>query len=136
MSEPTFQVFLKSKGLRFYIPNAVPNPKTSDIPLALEFREELKDRSIENNPITFEGYICTQLAAYLIEGIEGVITKEKIIDAAQSIKDVDFKGLKLSFNPQTRVLSNTIWIDPGTKEPWKKVDLNMHVARRTPGVNS
>ncbi len=118
----TLHNFLKEKGLQMIIPNLVPDPKTSDVPIAKEFREAAQKANVSLDANTFEGYVNGALLVYLLEQIEGEITTDKLIKSAENIKDVDFQGIKLNFDPKSRVLSQQSWIDFGTGENWKHVE--------------
>jgi hypothetical protein len=63
--------------------------------------------------VTFEGFINSSILAMSLENIEPPFTKEKILAELESIRNLNFKGLKLNFNPETRELSNHVWIDTG-----------------------
>ncbi len=116
------QNFLKGKGLKMIIPNLVPDPKTSEIPIAKEFRQAAKKAGVPLYANAFEGYVNGALLVYLLEQIEGEVTADKLIKAAENIKNVDFNGIKLNFDPKSRVLSHQSWIDFGTGEDWKHVE--------------
>ncbi|MEX0848969.1 MAG: ABC transporter substrate-binding protein [Candidatus Dependentiae bacterium] len=123
LGEVPFQSFIKSKGLKTYVPNVVPDPERSNIEIAQEFREAAKKESMSIDTVGFEAYINAFLAEYLLSKVDGQLTKEKIIKVAESIKDEDFKGLKLNFNPQTRELSYHMWLSKGDGSPWTKVEV-------------
>jgi hypothetical protein len=52
----------------------------------------------------------------VLKSIPEPITKEKIVDAMKILNARDFKGLKLRFSPQTRELSQDVWLDTGAEE--------------------
>lgn len=121
--EASFKNFMKLKGLNFFIANVVPNPEVSDTEIAKEFRNKAYKGNIVIDTISFEGYILASLTVYVLEQIKGEITKQKIIDVIRGMKDFDFKGLKLSYNPELNTLSNDLWISEGFDEKWLKVNL-------------
>jgi ABC-type branched-subunit amino acid transport system substrate-binding protein len=120
--EDAFEQFIKDIGITFIFTRVVPNPHTSQLEIAQEYREQSKKYDMKVDKLAFEMYINASILFYLIERINGPITKETIIDAAESIKDYDLKGFSLNFNPETRELSHTIWLDNGDGE-WKPVDI-------------
>lgn len=124
LEEKSFLNFARDKGLRFILPNVLPDAKNSEIELATTFRKLAKANDIEIDQAAFEAYVYMDLTAYLLQQVEGVLTKEKIIQIAQDIKDLDFQGLLLSFNSNTRILAQHIWINTGEDQPWikKKID--------------
>lgn len=121
MGEELFRDFLKSQGLssRFVDVQTTPNPK-GNLEIAKEYRAALGSKPIDAS--SFEGYLNASLLVELLKRIKGPLSKEKIIEAAEHIKNENFKGLQLDFNPKTRVLSKVIWLDEG-KEDWTAIPL-------------
>ncbi len=111
--EDAFERFLKDKGLEFVLVRMVPDPNTSTLQIAKEYREWADKRNIPYDKISFEQYINANILFQILRKIEGPINKESIIAVAEALKDYPFKGLVLNFNPETRELSDTLWIDPG-----------------------
>jgi len=110
----------KSRGINVITSSVVPDPINSTTKIAQQYREDMK-KYFSNKPLTpfsFEGYIN---AALLVEGIKLVkspLTVEKIINAFTGLKHVKFKDLELKFNPETRSLSNNVWINTGDGKEW------------------
>ena len=117
--EDAFERFLKDKGLRFILTRVVPDPHRSDLEIAKEYRELADMRNVPYDKISFEEFINAQILFEILRNIKGPITKEKIIAFAETMKKYPLKGLMLNFNPQTRELSDTLWLDPGEGE-WIK----------------
>jgi len=65
------------------------------------------------NEDALEGYINIQILHEIIHHISAPLTKEKIILAMENIKDFNFKGILLNFDPVNRELSKSVWIDHG-----------------------
>jgi len=118
MSESAFKSFITERGLKFIVTNVVPNPATSSLEIVKEFRKNIEKYKIPIGVFALEAYIGAKLFIYLSKQIKGTITKEAIIKITEQIKNQDFKGLKLNFDPQRRQLINTVWLDTGEKE-WK-----------------
>lgn len=118
MGEASVQDYVKSKGLALAHSSVWPSPRESDLPMVKEFRTFAKNNNLEVSNSSLEAYVDAQIFFYLLKQIEGPITKENIIKAAENTKNVDFKGFKLNFNPQTRVLENSLWINPGDGSEW------------------
>lgn len=133
LGEDVFQNFIRDKGLTFYVANILPNPATSNIEIAKDFRALAKEAQIMTDIFAFEAYVNTMLTAFLISNVEGEVNKEKIIRFAESLNKVDFKGLELTFNPRTRELSNGLWISKGDGSPWTLIPVlsNMPEESRT-----
>ncbi len=111
--EDAFERFLKDKGLEFVLVRMVPDPNTSTLQIAKEYREWADKRNVSYDKVSFEQYINANILFQILRKIEGPINKESIIAVAENLKDYPFKGLVLNFNPETRELSDTLWIDPG-----------------------
>lgn len=123
------QTFLREKGLKMIIPCSVPNPKTSELPIVKEFRLAAENAGIALDVNALEGYVDIAIFAYLLKQVEGQITIEKIMQAAEKIKDLDFGGLKLNFDPSLRVLSQYTWLDLGAGQEWVQIDLGAERAK-------
>lgn len=121
--EAAFKNFMKVKGLPFLVANVVPNPETSDIELAQQFRNKIKQTNMVLDTISFEGYIMASLTEYIFTHVKGSLSKENIINFVRTIKNIDFKGLKLDFNALSNRLSNKLWISESNDPNWIEVDL-------------
>lgn len=112
------QVFLHERGLKIIIPCVVPNPNSTTMAIAEKYKKALENSASVPDPNGLEGYINVSLFAYLLSKVEGTITVEKLMHVAQEIKNLDFEGLALDFDPKTRVLSHNIWLDLGDGSDW------------------
>jgi len=115
--EDAFERFLKDKGLNFVLIRMVPDPATSDLQIAKEYREWADKKNVAYDKVSFEQYINANILFHILRKIEGPVTADKIIAIAEQFKNEPFKGLELNFDPQTRELSDTLWIDSGIG-PW------------------
>lgn len=120
--DDSFTRFAKSLGLPSVFSNVVPNPATSKLPIVEHYRRLMNQNSLMYNVYSLEGYIGTRL---LIDAVKEIDTIEKVdhstlLKKLESIKDLDFLGLPLNFNPKTRELSTTVWLDTGNEE-WIEV---------------
>lgn len=118
-SDREFNDFIKKIGLQFIVMNIVPNPETSTLQIANEFRELMKKDAIDPDAWAFEGYIAGSLLLDCLKKIKGDITTDSIMKQFESYKNYNFKGLELNFNPETRELSKYLWINEGKPE-WKQ----------------
>ncbi len=109
----TFKHFLEGKGLKFIISRTFPDPYTSQLPIVKEYRRDMKNAHFEHNfsNYSLEGYISAQVLVELLTRIKGAVTMDAIIKQAEAIKNFNFKGLMLNFNPETRELRNDVWVD-------------------------
>lgn len=108
-SDP-FCKFLDNRGIEYLLTSIVPDPITSTLRIAKEFREHLAKRGIKANSNAFEGYISASLIIDAINKINPPITEDKIMKYFENMKDYKLKGLNLTFNPETRDLSQPTWI--------------------------
>ncbi len=111
--------YCKDRGIRYSVISLVANPAESPLPIAQDFRKFAERNGIAVDPLAFQAYISARIFTRFIQGIDGKVTNEKIIKAAEACVDVDLGGITLSFNSGRRWLINKIWIDPG-KGPWQE----------------
>ena len=119
----SFKKNLRQKGFAMAIPSLVPDPKTSELPVVKDFRSFAQTNHIEVEPIALQTYISARMFVEIIKKIKGPVTKQKIIEVAEQFKGFDLGGIPLTFDPQTRRLINTLWIDSG-KEQWQEKSID------------
>lgn len=123
---PIFSIqktLLKSRGVRIITSSVVPDPFRSTLPIAQEYRADMK-KYLPNktvNPYSFEGYINAALFVDAINTTKGPITTRTVMATLEAYKNRDFKGLSLSFDPVTRSLHSTVWLSSGDGKEWVKV---------------
>lgn len=116
----SFKQYYKRRGLRIVATNLIPDPLKSDLLIAQDYRKEAAENNVVISPQTFEAYIYGSLLVEAIRITKGEISPKAILKTLESMKNYDFKGLKLTFNPEKRELSDVIWIDPGNGFPWEQ----------------
>jgi len=119
-AEKSFKDFLKDKGLRMTIISPVPNPESPDLEIAQEFRKKGEEANVEIDPWVFESYIGSSLFIYGLQQLKGDVTKDSLRKVYEGMKDKNYKGLELDFNPATRQLQRYLWLDTG-EATWKKM---------------
>jgi len=127
LSGDTFENPWRATGHEIVIASVVPNPEaesagTTKYPLKLiqSFQKFAKDNSIPLDTTALEGYIDARIAVELFKQAQNDIRNEKIIELAEKMKNFLLDDLPLTFNPLTRELYNTIWIDTG-KGDWQSI---------------
>lgn len=122
LGDVVFKAFLQEHGLttRYLDSQNIPNPKTSMLEIMQEYRQEIRDKTID--VFSAEAYIVASIFIDVLKRIDGDITNEKIVETMEKTKQYNFKGLTLDFNPAARRLSNFIWLDNGKPE-WTKIEL-------------
>lgn len=124
MGEEGFKNLLKSQGLKMITASGVPNPASTNFEITREYQEDAKSQGIINfsNIYMLEGFINMSLLIEILGKIKKEINMDSIIEASENIKNVEFKGLKLNFNPKNRQLNDKLWLDTGEAE-WLEVTI-------------
>lgn len=137
-----FDSFVRHKAKMYIVGRAVPNPASTNINVEIpdknatggkrkieltiinDFKSVMAARKEEgalfeapDDPIRFMGYICGRLLVAILRQVNGVITKEKILDAAATMLDFSLAGLPLSYDLLRHQFSDYVWLDVGT-ENW------------------
>ncbi len=122
LAEESFTKFSSSRGLSFSIAEITPNPQTSTLTIAQDFRDVLrKQGGIEGDVFMFEGYISASLAFSILQKATAM-TPEAINKVLPTLH-TNFKGIPLSFNPDTRELAQLLWIYTDTHQ-WVRQELS------------
>lgn len=84
---------------RLLISQVVPNPTTSTLPIAKQFREDMKAAGQEKsiNFVAFEGYLNSHFFAEALKVAGPNPTRENLIEAFES-KEYDLGGIKVQFS--------------------------------------
>ncbi len=117
------QNFIKKNNIKCIISNIVPNPQDQTLALSNEFQKDMKNAHIIADTISFEVYISTHIFLHLIKQIKEPINKQSIMHAGEQLKHFNYKGLLLDFDPKTRQLLHTVWVNPGTGASWIPISL-------------
>jgi len=130
LGTPTFKTYLEETELiRQYVGiETVPNPKKSNLEIMKQYRESINAADVDI--FSAQAYICAQLYKNITKQVKGPTTKQAIKNVAESIKNYEFKGLTLQFNPTNRALSNIVWIDSG-KDKWERYELKKTKPKKT-----
>lgn len=116
-----FRNFLRSKGLELIMARVMPNPEVPTLEIIKNYQQDMR----RYNPTaawsvdSLEGYLNMDVLIYVLHSLEEPITDEAIMAQLENIKELEYKGLHLNFNPATRELLRDVWIDTGTGE-WIK----------------
>jgi ABC-type branched-subunit amino acid transport system substrate-binding protein len=119
LASDEFKKLAKEKNIQLITSQLSPNPKTSQLDIVKEYRNEIKKTGYPLSHFSLDAYISGSIFMDILKKIKGEITKEKIIKETEKIKNYDFKGLKLNFNPERREIANNVWLDIG-KDQWIK----------------
>ena len=110
-TDATFLVpqILQSKGVNFTYASPVPDPVTSGIKLATDYRRDLTNFFPDepHNILSFSFYIAARLVIQALEKTstqKTIATTTALITQLEQFKNVDFHGFPVNFNPQNRYL--------------------------------
>lgn len=124
LSSHSIDTFLTKNEIDCLRSNVVPNPQDPTLPLCKEFLQDMAQADIKPDTRALEAYMSTQIFLDVVKKMKSPINKQTIMRECEKIHNVDFKGLKLNFDPNTRQLLNTIWIDEGTQKLWIAIPLS------------
>ncbi len=119
LGEKGFRNFLQYYGLSALFSQVVPNPLTSPLPIAQEYRKDITAYGMTPDTYSFEGYIYGALTADLVKKIEGPITQDSLARVVEKLKGYSFKGLTLTYDPAHRQILNDLWLEVSPNE-WIK----------------
>lgn len=87
------------EGDNILISQVVPNPETSQLPMAVQFRADMKaaEQEKSTNFVAFEGYINAYFFAEALKAAGKDPTRESLIEAFES-KEFDLGGIKVLFS--------------------------------------
>ncbi|MFA6535016.1 MAG: ABC transporter substrate-binding protein [Candidatus Babeliales bacterium] len=127
------ETLTKSRGITIITSSVVPDPFKSSLKIAKEYRADMKKYFPNKNlsPFSFEGYINAAILCECIKASQFPISANKLINTIENIKNFDIpllKDLKLNFNPETRTLSNRVWINVGNGKEWEEWSSNIERA--------
>ncbi len=125
-SEENIRQFIAEKGLNenVIITQNEPNPETSQMPLMKEYRQAMGTRSLD--VFSFEGYLNAAVLVEVLKKMTEPVSKEAVFRHMQAIKQWDFGGFELDYEPVRRQLYHTMWIDSG-KPDWTPVNLRTYL---------
>ena len=113
LGQTEFKEFLRKQGLPWIIAQRVPDPQKSSLEIVQEFRTDAEKNKLPLDVFALEAYIGTSLTIDFLKKISGPITKESLQKVIKDTKNYAYKGLQLSYNPETGELINNVWLDTG-----------------------
>lgn len=116
----SFRKYCRGRGLRIMTTHLVPDPFQSDLLIAQDYRKEADENNIVLSPQVFEAYVFASLFVEALRITKGTPNANNIKQTLESIKNYEYKGLKLSFNPETREISDAVWLDRGDGSAWRR----------------
>ena len=120
--DDVFESFLKDGlGLTCLFSRVVPNPTWSTFPIVQEYRVRMNERKIPYDDYSLEAYLCTRLLCDILEKGNGDNGHKVITQQLEALKDYEFGGLTFTFDPQTRQISDRVWLDFQDGQDWKEI---------------
>ena len=110
-----FSTFVRNKGLSLTMSNIVPNPNNTLIQLVKEYANDLQTFMPEEGKdvTSLEAYLSASLLIDALQNLSPPYTTNKLTNYFEQIKNRNFKGINLNFNPETRTLMDRVWLDTG-----------------------
>jgi len=107
-----------SAGLTMVVSRAVPSPFDRTLQIAADYQDEMDKwyAGALYNAESFEGYLAASILLEARAKVEKPATANKIMNWLEGRKQYAYKGLVLDFNPQTRELMNSVWLDTGSQK--------------------
>ncbi|MFC1842344.1 ABC transporter substrate-binding protein [Candidatus Dependentiae bacterium] len=105
-----FKKFLDNRGISFVVSSVVPEPQQSNLAIAKEHCKLMLDTGLIPTIHSFLGYIAGKLFAQATDKITSPITNKKLLQYFENLKNYNFEGLHISFDPKTRELLKDTWI--------------------------
>jgi len=127
----SFNDFLKSKEVKFIRTHGLPSLNETNLQIVKEYLDEIKSTSLIPNTYSFEGYVGASIFIEACKKINAKVTKEKIIAVIKSFKNYKFKGLTLTFNPETCSLLQDISLEKADGK-WIKLPDDSNASKTEP----
>ncbi len=117
-----FRESLKLRGLSVIMAQDFPNPQGQSL-IAQQYQSDISRYTpgARMDPDSLKGYVAGCVLFEAIKNIKGQITQESITRYFENMHDVEYKGLRLNFDPSTRQLLHTVWLDTGAQD-WLPID--------------
>ncbi|MBA3752529.1 ABC transporter substrate-binding protein [Candidatus Dependentiae bacterium] len=111
LGDKAFRRFLDDHGLSAIFAQVVPNPRTSMLEIAKDYRRDIAPYGLLPDTYSFEGYIYGSLAADFFRKIKGPINPQSLAHVIENLKNYPFKGLTLTYDPSNRQIANNLWLE-------------------------
>ncbi len=120
LSEDVFRKYLSDHGINVIFSQVMPNPKTSNMEIVKEYRDKMDRSNFPYDVYSLEAYIATTLYIDILKKNNGSTSRDKFLEQVRSIKNYNFKGFELTFNPTQNSLSRNVWIERNDQD-WEKM---------------
>jgi branched-chain amino acid transport system substrate-binding protein len=119
---------LEGKGLDLILSRVVPNPETDTREIVQEYKAEMQQHypGVRLDTDSLEGYINASLFVKIMQDLGGDISVEKVLSQGKSYKNMNYKGLKIDYDPKTSCYSKELWLDSGA-DIWENIQVEGQV---------
>lgn len=104
------QEFLKSRGLNTIVTYDTPNPADPSVQIVKEFQDAMGEFYWSCDRNSLQGFIAGELFMEALDKTKKPWTIDGIEKFFTSMNNYAFKGLTLSYKPETRSLEMPVWI--------------------------
>ena len=130
LAEQSFVSFAHEKGLDMLIAEFAPNPVNSTLQIVQCYRHAVNAQGfVKQDVFMLEGYIGARILIDIIQKAGKDLSHKNLLHSISGMKKYDFKGLTLTFDPNTRELAHNLWINTGTPE-WIKQETRQLLVTR------
>jgi hypothetical protein len=113
LSHNDFRHFVAEKRLKMCMAHSVSDPQQGMGMLAQEYRLAMHQIGAAISTASWEGYIMIRLLRHALAELRPPYTLPALLTFFQNMKEYSFKELVLTFNPETRDLSQPVWVETG-----------------------
>ncbi|MCL5436835.1 MAG: ABC transporter substrate-binding protein [Candidatus Dependentiae bacterium] len=102
--------FIADRGIEYTMSFPVPTPAAVELPIFKALDRIIRPLGLSYNSSLFEGYLAAELFIDALAHVALPFTKEKVIAYLEGLKNYDFGGLHLTFDPQRRDFGMPVFI--------------------------
>lgn len=122
----SFKEYMHKLGVQSIFANAMPHPAKSDLEIVQDYRALMKKAESPLSTTAYylvdahslQSYIGTTLFLDALEKMGNTFSAQKLLEIFEHYKNYHYKGLTLTFNPQTRSLSQPVWLEYDYHQNW------------------
>lgn len=122
----SFKEYMHKIGVQSIFANAMPHPEKSELEIVKEYRALMKKaESPLSTTVSYlidahslQSYIAATLFLDALDKLDASFDTKKLLTIFEQYHDYHYKGLTLTFNPQTRSLSQPVWLEYDYQADW------------------
>ena len=109
LDDESFRYVLQERGIKFTFSYVAPDV-FGDTPLVKDYRKAMDRFNYTYDSNSLDGYLAGALIGDAIAHLKPPYTGKRLMAYFTAFKNYPFKGLSLTFDPQTRSLNLPIWV--------------------------